>query len=98
MSILKLLKSLLMGLWRAVDGLRKILHMVFLFGFVGILLAGLAYDLPEVPARAALAIAPQGVLVEELSGEPLDRAIAAVRGIELWEETQIGRASCRERV
>ena len=85
MNIPKLLKSLLVGLWRAVDGVRKILHMVFLFAFVGILLAGVSRDQPRVPARAALSIAPEGVLVEQLSGGPLERGLAAAQGLDLGE-------------
>ena len=85
MNIPKLLKSLLVGLWRAVDGVRKILHMVFLFAFVGILLAGVSRDQPRLPARAALAIAPEGVLVEQLAGGPLERGLAAAQGLDLGE-------------
>ena len=85
MNIPKLLKSLLVGLWRAVDGVRKILHMVFLFAFVGILLAGVSRDQPRLPARAALSIAPEGVLVEQLSGGPLERGLAAAQGLDLGE-------------
>ena len=85
MSIRKLLKSLLIGLWRAVDGIRKILHLIFLFAFVGVLLAGVARDQPRLPARAALSIAPQGQLVEQLTGGPLERGLAAAQGIEREE-------------
>ena len=85
MNIPKLLKSLLVGLWRAVDGVRKILHMVFLFAFVAILLAWVSRDQPRLPARAALSIAPEGVLVEQLAGGPLERGLAAAQGIDLGE-------------
>ena len=85
MNIPKLLKSLLVGLWRAVDGVRKILHMVFLFAFVAILLAWVSRDQPRLPARAALSIAPEGVLVEQLAGGPLERGLAAAQGLDLGE-------------
>ena len=85
MSIRRLLKSLLVGLWRAADGVRKVLHMVFLFAFVGVLLVSAAREQPRLPARAALSIAPQGALVEQLTGGPWERGLAAAQGIDLGE-------------
>ena len=79
------MKSLLAGLWRALDGVRKALHLVFLLFFVIILLASVASKEPRMPREAALIIAPQGVLVDQLSGDPFERAIAKVRGIPLSE-------------
>ena len=81
MSALRLMKSLLAGLWRGLDGVRKGLHLIFLLVFVIILLASVAPDQPRIPREAALIIAPQGVLVDQLSGDPFDRAIAKARGI-----------------
>ncbi len=85
MNALRLMKSLLAGLWRALDGVRKALHLVFLLFFVIILLASVASKEPRMPREAALIIAPQGVLVDQLSGDPFERAIAKVRGIPLSE-------------
>ena len=85
MNALRLMKSLLAGLWRALDGVRKALHLVFLLFFVTILLASVASNEPRVPREAALIIAPQGVLVDQLSGDPFERAMAKVRGIPLSE-------------
>src|SRR5690606_31916478 len=42
----------------------------------------LAPEIPVVPQKAALVLAPQGVLVEQLAGDPLDRAIAELYGRE----------------
>jgi len=81
MSALRLMKSLLAGLWRGLDGVRKGLHLIFLLVFVIVLLASVAPDQPQIPREAALVIAPQGVLVDQLSGDPFDRAIAKARGI-----------------
>jgi len=73
-------RSFLAGLWRGLDGLRKVLHLLVLlviFGtLVGVLLSGTAH----IPSRAALLIEPDGELVEQLSGEPLTRALEAARG------------------
>ena len=74
------LTGILRGIWRALDGLRKVLHLVLLLGFFLIVLASLSPRIPLVPARAALVIAPQGVLVEQLSGDPLERALAEFAG------------------
>src|SRR3984893_17084120 len=64
-------RSFFSGLWRGLDGLRKALVLV-----VGLLRAGV----PRIPARAALLIAPQGELVEQLSGDPVERAVEQARG------------------
>ncbi len=85
MNIRRLLKSLFIGLWRAADSVRKVLHMIFLFAFVGVLVAGVARDQPRLPAQAALSIAPEGALVEQLTGNPLERGLAAAQGISISE-------------
>ncbi len=63
-------------IWSGLDGLRKILHLVLMLVIFGLLWAAFARTIPIVPHRAALVIAPQGPLVEQLSGDPLERAIA----------------------
>ena len=58
------------------DGFRRfIFNIIFyflLFIFLGMLAGG---DVPLVPDQAALVVSPSGYLVEELSGDPLDRAV-----------------------
>ena len=85
MNVLRLIKTLLAGLWRALDGVRKALHLVFLLFLVIILLASVASNELRMPREAALIIAPQGVLVDQLSGDPFERAVAQIRGIPLSE-------------
>ena len=53
--------------------------------FVAVFLAAIAPDSPQVPRDAALIIAPQGALVDQLSGDPLERAIAKARGTPVQE-------------
>lgn len=66
--------------WRALDALRKVLHLIVLLVlFLGIA-AALSPSIPIVPHKAALVIAPQGTLVEQLAGDPFDRAIAELYG------------------
>jgi protease-4 len=74
------LVRLLRNLWRLLDGVRKVLHLVLLLVIFAILLDGLARERPVVPTAAALVIDPQGALVEQLSGDPLDRALERARG------------------
>lgn len=66
--------------WRALDGLRKVLHLIVLLVMFGLLAAALSPSIPIVPHKAALVIAPQGVLVEQLAGDPFDRAVAELYG------------------
>ncbi len=73
--------KLLGTIWRALDGLRKVLHLLILLPVLVILLAVLAPDRPRIPRDAALILAPEGALVEQLSGDPVARAIAIARGI-----------------
>ena len=67
---------LLHWIWSGLDGLRKVLHLLLLLVLFGSLWGVLSRSIPLVPDRAALVIAPQGPLVEQLSGDPLERAVA----------------------
>jgi protease-4 len=70
--------------WRMLEGIRKVLHLVLLlivFGFVlAVVLAALHTSVPTVPKSAALVIAPEGALVEQLSSDPLRRAFGQASG------------------
>jgi protease-4 len=61
------------------------LHLGFLLLLVIILLASIKPDQPQIPRDAALIISPRGNLVDQLSGDPLERAFAEVRGVPLNE-------------
>ncbi|MGH8179092.1 MAG: signal peptide peptidase SppA [Steroidobacter sp.] len=67
-------------LWRALDASRKVMHFVLLLALFLVIAAALSPRIPIVPHKAALVLAPQGALVEQLAGDPLDRAIAEVSG------------------
>ena len=66
--------------WRSLDALRKVLHLLVLLVIFGILIAVLSPRIPTVQQSAALVVAPQGALVEQLSGDPLQRAITEAYG------------------
>jgi protease-4 len=80
MPVLHALWSVAKGIWYALDGLRKVLHLVLLLMLFGLLLVAGQSELPYVPERAALVLSPKGFLVEELSGDPLERALTRARG------------------
>jgi len=80
MPVLHALWSVLKGVWYALDGLRKVLHLVLLLVFFGVLLAASQSKLPFVSDSAALVLSPEGYLVEELSGDPLERALSRAAG------------------
>lgn len=82
MSIRKKLVNLFSMLWRGVDGLRKVLHLFVLLFLFAIVFGALSSTAPSLPSKAALIIAPAGGLVEQLDGDPYDRAIEELLGEE----------------
>ncbi|HZF27128.1 MAG TPA: signal peptide peptidase SppA [Steroidobacteraceae bacterium] len=75
MAIGETIKGVLRFLWRALDALRKILHLIVLLVIFGFVLGAIRSSIPIVPHRAALVLDIEGQLVEQLSGDPLDRAL-----------------------
>jgi protease IV len=73
------------GIWRGLDRLRRLLHLILLLGIFLMLLIGAVGERVYVPGAAALVIAPQGVLVDQLTGDALGRAIAKAQGAPLQE-------------
>ena len=73
-------RKILLGVWRGLDGLRKLLHLLVLLALFGFLVGVLYEASPTVPARAALVVAPRGRLVEQLSGDPVERALENAQG------------------
>jgi protease IV len=67
-------------LWRILDGVRKVLHLLLLLAIFAVVLAALHSAVPIVPSTAALLIAPEGELVEQLAGEPLQRVFGQAAG------------------
>ena len=67
-------------IWRGLDGVRKVLHLIVLLGLFLIVGVALSPSIPIVPAKAALMLAPQGALVEQFAGDPFERAVAEAYG------------------
>jgi protease IV len=80
MPVVQGIWSVLKGVWYALDGLRKVLHLILLLVLFGILLAASQTEVPYLPDKAALVLSPKGRVVEELSGDPLDRALSRIGG------------------
>ena len=78
-----ILVRVLSGIWGGIDGFRKVLHLILLVFVFAIFVGALSGTRPLLPERAALLIQPVGVIVEELEGDPFDRALA-----ELMDEAQ----------
>lgn len=68
------------ALWRGLDGLRKFLHLLLLLLLFGIVIGALRTTIPVLPSKAALVIRPEGRLVEQLKGDPFERALERVQG------------------
>lgn len=68
------------AIWGALDSIRKALHLVLLLiifiGLIGLMSGGAE----SLPGKAALVIRPVGTLVEQLDGDPYDRALAELLG------------------
>jgi protease-4 len=71
---------ILVGIWRGLDGLRKFLHLVLLLVIFGFVVGALRTSIPRIADNSALVIAPKGDIVEQLTGSPVDQAIARVQG------------------
>jgi protease-4 len=66
--------------WRILEGIRKVLHLALMLIIFGFVLAALHTSIPTVPRTAALVIAPQGELVDQLSGDSVRRALGEASG------------------
>jgi protease-4 len=66
--------------WRILERIRRVLHLVLLLVIFGFILAALHTSIPTVPRTAALVIAPEGEIVEQLSSDPVRRALGQASG------------------
>jgi len=67
-------------IWRILEGVRKVLSLIVLLVIFGFIVAALHTSVPVVPRSAALVVAPQGELVEQLSSDPVRRAFGEASG------------------
>ena len=73
-----------MGVFRwighGLDFLRKTLHLILLLIIFGFIFGLLARETPKIALKGALVIEPHGQIVEQLSGDAVERAIREARG------------------
>jgi protease-4 len=86
------------GVWHGLDVLRRVLHLLLLLALFALLIGALRGTSPRLPERAALVIHPSGDIVEQLAGEPLERAVNEVQGENepqtlLWDLTRAIRSA-----
>ena len=99
---MQIVRAILWGLWRGLDVLRKFLHLIALLVVFGFVFGALRVSLPVVPSKAALLVAPEGALVEQMSGDPLERALQEARGQSrpetlLWDVVDSIRAAAKDK-
>ena len=81
MSSRNILVRFFSAIWAGVDGVRKLLHLVLLLFIFMLFIGVMSGEAPQVlPRNAALVIQPVGALVEQLAGDPYDRALAELMG------------------
>lgn len=80
MSSSNFLVRLISSIWRGLDGFRKILHLLLLVILLLVFFGAISGTSPIMPKQAALTIQPAGPLVDQLNGDPYDRALAELLG------------------
>lgn len=80
MAIGSAIVGFLSFIWRALDALRKVLHLIVLLILFFAVLLAMSSSIPIVPHRAALVLDLKGRIVEQLTGDPFDRALGRATG------------------
>jgi protease-4 len=73
--------------FRGLDGLRKVLHLLVLLVIFGFVVGALSGSIPKLPNDAALVLKPEGEIVEQPSADPFELALAEARGMGGGETT-----------
>lgn len=68
--------------WRVLDGIRRAVHLVLMLLVLVVIAAVIGQRPGKLPGAFVLVLNPQGVLVEQYDGDPLDRALEAARGLD----------------
>jgi protease-4 len=98
---MRFLINFLRRFWHGLDVFRRVLHLLLLLLIFGVIVGALSRSAPQLPASGALLIRPAGDIVEQLSGEPLQRAINEAQGLAppetlLWDITEAIRAGAKD--
>jgi protease-4 len=95
---MRYLLSFFRGLWHGLDVLRRVLHLLLMLALLALIIVGLRGSIVHLPERGALIVHPSGDIVEQLAGEPLQRALSEARGESapetlLWDLTRAIRSA-----
>ncbi len=98
---MRFLLGFLRSVWHGLDVFRRVLHLVFLLLLLAIGWAALRGSVPRLPERGALVLHPSGQVVEQLAGEPLERALNEAQGqgspeTLLWDMTRAIRSAAQD--
>ena len=67
-------------IWRFLNNLRRAFQILLMLFILGLIIAGLSETELKIPGSAVLVVAPSGMLVDQLAGNPLERAMAEAQG------------------
>jgi len=67
-------------IWRFLNNLRRAFQVLLMLFILGLIVAGLSETELKIPESAVLVVAPNGLLVDQLEGNPLERAFAEAQG------------------
>jgi protease IV len=98
---MRALGAIFLSIGRGLDWVRKFLHLLLLLLIFGFIVGALRVSIPTVPSKAALLIAPEGQIVDQLSGDPIERAISQARGVGrsetlVWDLVDAIRAAAKD--
>jgi len=82
-----MIRKFFRGLFKGLDGLRKVLHLLLLLLIFGFVIGALRGSIPKLPSDAALVLRPQGEIVEQPTADPFELALAEARGMGRSETT-----------
>ncbi len=68
-------------LWRALDAMRRAVHLLLMLFVLGVIILALSSRPARLPEAFTLVVSPQGILVEQFSGDPVSRALDSARGL-----------------
>jgi protease IV len=77
---MRYLLNFLRSVWRGLDVLRRVLHLLLLLVLLALVIAALRSSIPRLPERGALVLRPSGDIVEQLAARPLERALSEAQG------------------
>lgn len=96
------LGAIFVAIGHGLDWVRKFLHLILLLLIFGFIIGALRVSIPSIPSKAALVIAPEGEIVDQLSGDPIERAISQARGAGrsetlVWDLVDSIRAAAKDK-